>query len=91
MGERLRSVSGASNQCRRALACMNAPDPDLASYIAVVPHEPLLTAVDVAALLAVPRSSVYEYARRSSDPLPPIGVASIGAPTAATSNPGSRD
>jgi excisionase family DNA binding protein len=35
--------------------------------------EPLLTASDVARLLAIPRSSVYEYARRASDPLPSIG------------------
>ncbi len=33
---------------------------------------PLLTADDVAALLAVPRSSVYEYARRPVDPLPSL-------------------
>ncbi|MDQ3741247.1 MAG: helix-turn-helix domain-containing protein [Actinomycetota bacterium] len=33
---------------------------------------PLLTAEEVAALLAVPRSSVYEYARRRSDPLPSV-------------------
>ena len=35
-------------------------------------HAPLLTATDVAVLLAVPRSSVYEYARRRVDPLPSI-------------------
>jgi excisionase family DNA binding protein len=33
---------------------------------------PLLTAEEVAALLAVPRSSVYEYARRRVDPLPSV-------------------
>jgi excisionase family DNA binding protein len=33
---------------------------------------PLLTADQVAALLAVPRSSVYEYARRRTDPLPSL-------------------
>lgn len=33
---------------------------------------PLLTAEEVAALLAVPRSSVYEYARRLDDPLPSL-------------------
>lgn len=33
---------------------------------------PLLTAEEVAALLAVPRSSVYEYARRRTDPLPSL-------------------
>lgn len=36
--------------------------------------EPLLTATEVAALLAVPRSSVYEYARRLHNPLPSIEV-----------------
>jgi predicted DNA-binding transcriptional regulator AlpA len=33
--------------------------------------EPLLTAEDVSALLGIPRSSVYEYARRTHDPCPP--------------------
>jgi excisionase family DNA binding protein len=36
--------------------------------------EPLLTAEDVSALLGIPRSSVYEYARRTHDPLPAIRV-----------------
>jgi excisionase family DNA binding protein len=36
--------------------------------------EPLLTAGEVAQLLAVPRASVYEYARRLGDPLPSIRV-----------------
>ncbi len=36
--------------------------------------EPLLTADQVAALLAVPRSSVYEYARRRHGQLPSIVV-----------------
>jgi excisionase family DNA binding protein len=36
--------------------------------------EALLTAADLARLLAIPRSSVYEYARRPSNPLPSIGV-----------------
>lgn len=49
------------------------PSPDPANT-AVTLHEPLLTAEDVAALLAVPRSSVYEYARRLRDPLPSILV-----------------
>jgi excisionase family DNA binding protein len=35
---------------------------------------PLLTAGEVAELLAVPRASVYEYARRLGDPLPSIRV-----------------
>jgi excisionase family DNA binding protein len=33
---------------------------------------PLLTADEVATLLSVPRSSVYEYARRRIDPLPSL-------------------
>ena len=37
-------------------------------------EEPLLTADQVATLLAVPRSSVYEYARRLVRPLPSIEV-----------------
>ncbi|UTI63364.1 helix-turn-helix domain-containing protein [Paraconexibacter antarcticus] len=36
--------------------------------------EPLLTAEEVAGLLSVPRSSVYEYARRQHRPLPSIGI-----------------
>jgi excisionase family DNA binding protein len=36
--------------------------------------EPLLTAEQVAALLGVPRSSIYEYARRRRDPLPSIEI-----------------
>ncbi len=36
--------------------------------------EPLLTADQVAVLLAVPRSSVYEYARRLQQPLPSIRI-----------------
>ncbi|HEV2999992.1 MAG TPA: helix-turn-helix domain-containing protein [Solirubrobacteraceae bacterium] len=35
---------------------------------------PLLTPDDVAALLAVPRSSVCEYARRLHDPLPSLRI-----------------
>jgi excisionase family DNA binding protein len=36
--------------------------------------EPLLTADEVAQLLAVPRSSVYEYARRQHAPLPGLRI-----------------
>jgi len=36
--------------------------------------EPLLTAGQVAELLAIPRSTVYEYARRRHRPLPSIEV-----------------
>ncbi len=34
----------------------------------------LLTADEVAGLLAVPRSSVYEYVRRTHDPLPAVRI-----------------
>lgn len=43
-------------------------------HVGVNLDEPLLTADQIAALLAVPRSSVYEYARRPLSPLPSIGV-----------------
>jgi excisionase family DNA binding protein len=36
--------------------------------------EPLLTADQVSRLLGVPRSSVYEYARRARDPLPSLRI-----------------
>ena len=36
--------------------------------------EPLLTASQIAGLLAVPRSSVYEYARRTHQPLPSVMI-----------------
>jgi excisionase family DNA binding protein len=46
-----------------------AADPD---FERVELDRPLLTADEVAALLAVSRSSVYEYARRQVDPLPSL-------------------
>ena len=36
--------------------------------------DPLLTAEQVSRLLGIPRSSVYEYARRAHDPLPAVRV-----------------
>lgn len=36
--------------------------------------QPLLTAGDIAQLLGVPRSSIYDYARRKHDPLPSVGI-----------------
>ena len=36
--------------------------------------QPLLTAGDIAELLGVPRSSIYDYARRKHDPLPSVGI-----------------
>ena len=44
------------------------------SSIRVPLNEPLMTAAEVAALLAIPRSSVYEYARRRRGGLPSIAV-----------------
>lgn len=37
-------------------------------------QEPLLCAADIARLLGVPRSSVYEYARRTHDALPSLHI-----------------
>jgi excisionase family DNA binding protein len=37
-------------------------------------NEPLMTASQVARLMAVPTSSVYEYARRRRAPLPSITI-----------------
>jgi excisionase family DNA binding protein len=48
------------------------PDVTHGEYPAIALNEPLITAADVAVLLAVPRSSVYEYARRLHDPLPSV-------------------
>jgi excisionase family DNA binding protein len=36
--------------------------------------QPLLTAEQAAELLGVPRSSVYDYARRRNDPLPSVQI-----------------
>ena len=44
------------------------------NHTSVLLAEALLTAADVAALLQVPRTSVYEYARRQHDSLPSITV-----------------
>jgi hypothetical protein len=50
--------------------------------------EPLLTADQIARLLAVPRSSVYEYARRRHGRLPSSSSDATGGSTAATSKRG---
>ncbi|MDP9345891.1 MAG: helix-turn-helix domain-containing protein [Actinomycetota bacterium] len=42
--------------------------------VGVALDEPLMTARHVAQLLAIPTSSVYEYARRRQAPLPSITV-----------------
>ena len=47
---------------------------DLFPLLDVDLREPLLTAAQVAGLLSVPRSSVYEYARRRHGRLPLITV-----------------
>ena len=49
-----------------------AIDPPI--VVSVDLHEPLMTAAQVGALLNIPRSSVYEYARRLRDPLPSLTV-----------------
>jgi excisionase family DNA binding protein len=49
-------------------------EPQSRQPVAVALAEPLLTAEQVADLLAIPRSSVYEYARRLHEPLPSIRV-----------------
>jgi excisionase family DNA binding protein len=53
---------------------MDVRDLDEMTVVSVNLDEPLLTAGEVAELLAVPRTSVYEYARRLGDPLPSIRV-----------------
>jgi len=50
------------------------PELEPATVVDVNLHEPLMAAGQVAALLAVPRSSVYEYARRQHRPLPSIAI-----------------
>ncbi len=59
----------------RAVRDMYAPEsgePVAAAGLSLA--EPLLCADEVGLLLAVPRSSVYEYARRRHDPLPSIRI-----------------
>jgi excisionase family DNA binding protein len=70
----LRCEAALEHCTGRALTAVNSPDPLPRHADRVYLDEPLLTAADVAKLLAVPRSSIYEYARRRSDPLPSIGV-----------------
>ena len=57
----------------RALRRMHDPSPPV-PVVGVQLEEPLLTADDVARLLSVPRSSVYEYARRQHRPLPSMSI-----------------
>jgi excisionase family DNA binding protein len=53
---------------------MDMRELDEATVVGVNLDEPLLTAQHAAELLAVPRTSVYEYARRLHDPLPAMRV-----------------
>jgi excisionase family DNA binding protein len=61
---------GGVSRARLHMRSEDAADPTHSVSLS----EPLLTADDVPALLAVPGSSVYEYARRLHDPLPSIPV-----------------
>jgi excisionase family DNA binding protein len=65
----------AGDRAFRALIGMERPSLfNNTIAVSVELAEPLLTATQVAELLAVPRSSVYEYARRPTNPLPSIGI-----------------
>jgi integrase len=66
------------------------PDTQQPEHLSVALDTPLLTAEQVAQLLAVPRSSVYEYARRQHDPLPSIASGGTGDSTAPRSRGGWR-
>lgn len=66
-------VAGSSSGSRPCEVNDHLPPAD-APLVDVALNEPLLTADDVGALLAVPRSSVYEYARRQHKPLPAMRV-----------------
>jgi hypothetical protein len=50
--------------------------------------EPLLTALDVALLLGIPRSSVHDYAKRKADPMPSVQIGRQGASLAPTLSAG---
>ena len=78
IGARQRGAGvGSSRATRRCRAFAGVSDFNLFSddiAVGVELDEPLLTADQVAELLAVPRSSVYEYARRIVRPLPSLEV-----------------
>ena len=57
---------------RRTSMTLIEPDPAARGRVDLA--QPLLTAADVAELLGVPRSSVYDYARREHDPLPSVEI-----------------
>jgi len=53
---------------------MNERDPHPSATSRSGLAQPLLTAAQVAQLLGVPQSSVYDYARRLHDPLPSVQI-----------------
>jgi len=53
---------------------MTLIEPDPAARDRVDLAQPLLTAANVAELLGIPRSSIYDYARRKHDPLPSVEI-----------------
>ncbi len=50
----------------------NQPHPSRSGNVLLA--QPLLTAEQVAGLLGIPRSSVYDYARRKHDPMPSLQI-----------------
>jgi excisionase family DNA binding protein len=70
-GGRQRPREAAARRALPDVHQFNLPEPVV---VDVELNEPLLTAAEVAQLLAVPRSSVYEYARATRQPLPSIVV-----------------
>ena len=73
VGVRIGRVGSPVTGVSRALPGMN-PHFEHAPVVDVNLNEALLNAADVADLLKVPRSSVYEYARRQARPLPSIMI-----------------
>ena len=53
---------------------MNGSDPHPSRGRCIDLTRPLLTAANAAELLGIPRSSVYDYARREHDPLPSVKI-----------------
>jgi len=50
----------------------NQPHPSRSGNVLLA--QPLLTAEQVAGLLGIPRSSVYDYARRRHEPMPSLQI-----------------
>ena len=53
---------------------MNGNEPQPTRGGGVQLAQPLLTAEQVATLLGIPRSSVYDYARRKHEPIPSLQI-----------------